>query len=234
MSLPPETAAGTPADEPIPPLSPYQLASASGAHPGTSGPPAPPSPAVPFVPEHDDTSGLNAYFPDSDAAPWPTVAASSGPVPASLGSRSGAFILDFFLTFLAIVLVYALGFSMAFGFDVVFAVPCAAIALNTISAWLFGNTLGQRMLGLRVVDRETGSRIGLPRTLLRTLIIVSPVLVLAVAIYSPALYSLGNYGSASTLIWLPALVWLIMFVVAGASGRSLHDLAARSTVVRVS
>lgn len=237
MSLPPEPA-GT---EPRPPLSPYHAASATGSSAGADperfqAPPVPPSldEAMPV----DEPSALDGAYMPFGNEPWPTASAPAGPMPATLGRRSGAFILDLFLTFVAIVLAIFLGLGGALGLFTggvfgIYHTPWIAIALNTVGVWLFGSTLAQRMLGLRVVDAQSGERIGLPRTLLRTAIIVSPLLVLAAVTYWPVLYYFGNYGSATSFYWLPALVWLIMLVVAGASGRSLHDRAARSLVVRL-
>jgi len=245
MSLPPEPAPD--ADDRIAevPLSPYHAASATGssadANPGTfHGPPVPPSldgERVPVQPAGPDESTLDAYQPFG-TTPWPTVTTPVGPAPATLGRRSGAFILDLFLTFLAILLVIFLGLGGTFGLFAngvfgIYQTPWIAIALNTAGVWLFGSTLGQRMLGLRVVDPESGARIGLARTLLRTAIIVSPMILLAAATYLPVLDYVGYYSNSASLFWLAPLVWLIMLVVAGASGRSLHDRAARSIVVRV-
>ena len=218
MSLPPEpgspgasAAAPVPAAEPQP-LSPYEIASATGTVP----------------------AGMTAAYPSGT---WPTVLANDGPVLGSIARRSAAFFLDFFFTFCVVLVLVIYGFSSSVslltdGVFSIFGVPWIAIALNTLGVWLLGGTLAQRMLKLRVVDATTGQGIGLARTLLRTIIIVSPVALIAAATFTPILRYVGYYSNGPSLFWVPGLAWLVMLVVASASGRALHDRAVHSTVIR--
>ena len=181
---------------------------------------------------------LNPYLSAGQDSPWPTVSSPAGPAPATLGRRLAAFSLDFALTFCAALAAVVVGLTTGFapfsdGLFGIFTLPWIAIALNTLGAWLFGSTLAQRMLGLRVVDPQSGGRIGLARTVLRTAVIVSPLLLLAVVTYTPMLRYVGYFSNGPSLFWVPVLVWVIMLVVAASSGRSLHDRAAGSIVVRL-
>src|SRR4051812_30504577 len=106
-----------------------------------------------------------------------TAGAATAPRLAGVWRRLGAFVLDglggggplLFLGFAAYDWAVALGQA---GRALGFAVALAYFgALNSTLGG--GQTLGKRLLGLRVVDRQ-GQRITLPRSLLRCLVLWVP------------------------------------------------------------
>jgi len=225
MSLPPEN---RPAGAP----SPYETASATGAETPDAaisyGPPDTPALGATHQP------GVQVPYPSS---PSPFTPPSGLPQPVSLWPRSSAFILDLFLTFCAVLVLVLVGLGtgaeyFAGGLVSIYAIPWIAIVLNTVSLWLTGRTLGQRLSRIKVVDQVTGEPIGLARTLLRTAIIVSPLLLLYAVTFLPILRYLGYYSNGPSLSGMTVVIWIIMLIVAAASGRSLHDRAAGSTVIR--
>jgi len=170
-------------------------------------------------------------------APGPASAATVAPETTLLWPRASAFILDLILVAAVVLVIALIGFVtgtryFAGGLFSLVAVPWAAIVLNTLGVWLSGNTLGQRMARIRVVDAVTGERLGLGRTLLRTAIIVSPLLVLAAVTNLPMLQYINYYSVGPSSYVMVGFAWIAMLIVANVSGRSLHDRAARSTVVR--
>jgi uncharacterized RDD family membrane protein YckC len=239
MSVPPENA-------PDAPISPYAAASATPvAPPAADTPPrvtgnlhaAPPAPPRPL---DKPTTAATAAPASGYAVPREAVTlVSTGPIPASVGRRSGAFILDLFLTFVAAlvatIVTLSIGFSNSFmgsGLFGILGIPAIAIAANTVMVWLFGCTLGQRMTGLRVVDATTGRQIGPGRTLARLAIIISPILLLILlSVAGSPIY--GPWGAGFGLVWVIWVAWFAMFLFAALSGRgSAHDIVTKTTVVR--
>jgi len=85
------------------------------------------------------------------------------------------------------------------------------------------------MLGLRVVDAESGELIGSRRTLVRLAIIIGPLLLLVLAGFLPSFMS--YYGGFTTYFWFVGIAWTLMLLFAGLSGKgAIHDWATRSTV----
>ena len=241
MSLPPES------DDATPPVSPYAAASATPTGNLHAAPPVPPRPLD--KPTSGTTPPLDTGYAPASTVPGPgaevlgtevlATEAPTGPIPASVGRRSGAFILDLFLTFtvvlVATIFTFSFGFNNAYldsGLVGVLGIPAIAIVANTVMVWLFGCTLGQRMTGLRVVDAATGRLIGPGRTLARLAIIISPILLLVLLdlIGSPVY---GLWGAGFGLSWVVWVVWFAMLLFAALSGRgSVHDIATKTTVVR--
>ena len=142
--------------------------------------------------------------------------------------------LDLVLTFAVTALVSATAFvtsSLELLLVVLVVIPAVAVAINTVAVWRVGHTLGQWLLGLSVVDAQTGSRIGPGRAIVRTFIIISPAL-LSVAIGISL--ALGGSGGSSPIgyVWFVTSVWFFMLVIASAFRTgALHDAATRSTVI---
>jgi len=226
----------TPENTPDAPISPYAAASATPTGDLQAAPPAPPRPLDKPITSTTPAPATGYAVPRETAIPLHT-----GPVPASTARRSGAFILDLFLTF--VVVLVATIFTFSFGFDNayldtglfgVLGIPAIAIVGNTVMVWLFGCTLGQRMTGLRVVDATTGRLIGLGRTLVRLAIIISPILLLMLILVMSALGSpvYGPWGPGFGFVPVIWVVWFAMFLFAAISGRgSVHDIATKTTVV---
>lgn len=77
--------------------------------------------------------------------------------PASIGKRIGAFIIDI-ICFLGVLwlfgqLMYALGDRS--NLTLILAITLLP-AITVLACWMIGNTPGKKMLGLYIVDEETG------------------------------------------------------------------------------
>lgn len=77
--------------------------------------------------------------------------------PASIGKRIGAFIIDI-ICFLGVLwlfgqLMYALGDRS--NLTLILAITLLP-AITALACWMIGNTPGKKMLGLYIVDEETG------------------------------------------------------------------------------
>ena len=155
--------------------------------------------------------------------------------PASVGRRALAFLLDFFLTSVVVIVVFIFGIPLPIGSTWVssyFLVPTLAIVISTILVATVGSTVGQRMLHLRVVDAESSEYVSGGRAVIRTLIIIAPLLAL-VLLFSVAPYLRLPVGPVA-LFWLLPVTWLMMLLIASTSARgALHDWATRSTVMRI-
>jgi uncharacterized RDD family membrane protein YckC len=154
--------------------------------------------------------------------------------------RAAAFVLDGLGTFVLTTIVLFSGLFGAFGFFgwLPLLVPLLATVLDTALTATRGVTVAKAMLRLRVVDADTGRVIGAGRAILRSLVIVSPLL-LALAVtavtWSLPTEALGALGAlVSVTGWIPILGWVALLVVLAASPRyrGLQDRAARSIVVR--
>lgn len=155
--------------------------------------------------------------------------------------RAFAFFLDGFATFLIVVVVIFAGLSGA-GFELFWAiplVPLAAALLDTVLTALFGVTPAKALLGLRVVDADSGAPVGFGRAILRSLVIVAPIAVgvaltwLLAALPSEVQSQIG--GNFFVLVVLtPIAGWVALLVVLASRPRhrGLQDLAGRSLVVR--
>ena len=87
---------------------------------------------------------------------------------AGLGRRVVALVVDWLAsTGVALLLVGATGYTSDLTSLTTFAVFFVEVTLLT---WLIRASFGQRLLGMRVV-RIDGARLGLPRSILRTLLI---------------------------------------------------------------
>jgi len=170
---------------------------------------------------------------DTSAGPSAADAADDA-ASSTVTRRANAFMIDLVLTFAVTALVSATAFitsSLELLSVILVVIPAIAVTVNTVSVWRVGHTLGQWLLGLSVVDAQTGSRMGSGRAIVRTLIIISPVL-LSVAI--GVLLALDGNGGSSPIgyVWFVTSVWFFMLVIASAFRTgALHDVATRSTVI---
>ena len=102
-----------------------------------------------------------------------------------------------------------------------------AVAIYVVGIGFFGQTPGKWLLGLRVVD-GSGGFIGWRRALIRYTVFAPmwPVLLVAPL--------LGEHAIVIVLVligWIPACIsWIL---IAWGNGRALHDVAARSRVIRI-
>ncbi|MDB5475920.1 MAG: hypothetical protein JWP49_1431 [Phenylobacterium sp.] len=114
------------------------------------------------------------------------------------------------------------------------AYPLAFIAIMSLAEGLFGATLGKRLLGLKVIAADGGGRLGLPRALLRNLVIyggAAAVLIapLVVAVTGLRLPQLGYYTAVGVF---GLLVLAPIAMLAEAAPRTLYDRWARAEVIR--
>lgn len=192
-------------------------------------------PPVPGVEIFDDLASAPTVSDPMTEQPAPR---APGPrEPAHPVLRAFAFFLDGLGTFVLTVLVVFTGLNAdaGFAFSAILLVPAASALLSTVLTAVFGVTPAKAILGLRVVDAETGARPGM-RSILRSLVIVAPLLVtLGLAWGVPAIWR--DDAGAFLLFLLPPALWVGMLAVVVARRtdryRGLQDLAARSVVVRV-
>ncbi len=203
-------------------------------------------PASPEVPDAPD--GLEVFDapPAVPGEPESTELAYAETPPedariAHPAARAFAFFLDGFTTFLIVVVVVFIGLSGS-GMDLFWAipvVPLAAALLDTVLTALRGVTPAKALLGLRVVDADSGAPIGFGRAILRSLVIVAPI---AVGIAITALLArlpseMQNAVGGDfflLVVFVPIAGWIAMLVVLATRPRhrGLQDLAGRSVVVR--
>ena len=102
------------------------------------------------------------------------------------------------------------------------AIYMAALVYEVVLTWRFGQTIGKRLLRVRVLDLVGKA----PPTLLQSVARVVVVTALPIAL-------IGNRLSPETAASLDAACGLVLLasVVLGPGRRGLHDLAARTTVV---
>ena len=169
--------------------------------------------------------------------------------PASPGARVGAVAIDLVGTFLiTLAIVYtliSLGFSGYNGVsgtndDLVLAgalgivvVPAASILLNTVTTIVWGRTVGKYLLSLRVVDRNTLNRPAPSQILLRTLVLVAPILVAIPISYLVMMTSGSAFGIQSVVLVLVAAYWVVLLaLMLGRPGViALQDRVGRTIVV---
>ena len=98
------------------------------------------------------------------------------PIPAGLGRRVLAILIDWVASLLVVRLIFP---DMEYpGNDSAVAILGVFYLEVTLFTWLIGSSFGQRIVGLAVI-REAGGRLGLPAIALRTFLIclVIPALV---------------------------------------------------------
>ena len=99
-----------------------------------------------------------------------------------------------------------------------------------------GQTIGKKLLGIKVVNKDTKEPISILKGLLRSLLICS---IVSTTVGILAIYIVGKthyfaaYGSFLIMEMLFLLV-TIMFVLYKKDGRGLHDLMASSIVIKES
>ncbi|MEO6500304.1 MAG: RDD family protein [Jatrophihabitantaceae bacterium] len=120
------------------------------------------------------------YYPPAPGYNQPAAVAGAGAI-ASMGTRFGAFVID-------IVLLAVVSFIV----DLVFSQTLSTLLQLIIGFGYFGyligvnqQTIGMRLLNIRVVDATTGGAIGLGRGLLRYLVQVLTGLLCLVGYFSP-------------------------------------------------
>jgi uncharacterized RDD family membrane protein YckC len=96
---------------------------------------------------------------------------------------------------------------------------------------LNGQSVGKRILGLRVVDEE-GGRPGLGQFIIRWLIRTSDYMVIVIAIYAPV-----GFGGDASLFWQVAAAFCllltdIILVNASTKGQRLGDMLAHTMLIR--
>ncbi|GAB7191293.1 hypothetical protein NUM3379_20000 [Kineococcus sp. NUM-3379] len=92
-----------------------------------------------------------------------------------------------------------------------------------------GQTLGKGLLGLRVVDGRSGAALGVTSSFLRLLVLFAPFVLLSVAGGDDGTGGWDGLAPAGVLV---LLVSLVLSLLPAVRHRALHDLAARSRVVR--
>jgi uncharacterized RDD family membrane protein YckC len=118
----------------------------------------------------------------------------------------------------------------------IFWVPLASAVLASVLTATLGLTPGKWVAQVRVVHIVTGKPTG-AWALLRSLVIVGPIIVTIVALQLLTGVATGGYlpfDPLTGIVVIPALLWIAMFVVVIATPqhRGLEDLAGRSIVVR--
>lgn len=118
----------------------------------------------------------------------------------------------------------------------IFWVPLASAVLATVLTATLGVTPGKWLARIKVVHVVTGKPTG-AWALLRSLVIVGPLIVTVVVLRLLVEVSTGGYPPFDPLTGaavIPALLWIAMFIVVVATPqhRGLEDLTGRSIVVR--
>jgi len=208
---------------------------------GLGGPPPVPG-SVPVPAPYDPATTPYAYT--AGYGETPPVDPSAFRV-ANPAWRALAFAIDGIGTFVVTTVIVFVGLA-AGGYASFFAIPVVPLlsaVLATVMTATAGVTPGKALVGIRVVNVETGRPIG-AWAILRSLVIVAPLLLtyLFSAVVSSLAYnglsSAGMYETygmlTSASYFLPFAAWLALFVVliARPRHRGLEDLVARSIVVR--
>jgi uncharacterized RDD family membrane protein YckC len=194
-------------------------------------------PAVPRPDGPPPVPGVEIF----DVAEVPAAAVSAEPVPtgpvlAHPVLRALAFFMDGVGTVVVTVLAVfgGLGASYDLAFYPIVAVPFASALLSTVLTATLGVTPSKAIVGIKVVDAETGRPIGW-RSILRSLVIVAPIGLTFLVGY--AAYFLPNTAGDTffAIVLLPPIAgWVALLVVLCVRPRyrGLQDLAGRSLVVR--
>lgn len=198
-------------------------------------PPILPSDGPPPVPEVDAAASLPVAYADPARYGADEVRLAHPAV------RAAAFLLDGLGTFIVTtLLVFAGLYASAWDLFVwpILLVPLASAVLSTVLTAVRGVTPAKALLGLRVVDAGTNAPVGWGRATLRSLVIVSPIL-LGVAVsyvFSLLPYEARAYSPSwpTTFFVIPLFAWIAMLIVLSLARehRGLQDRAARSVVVR--
>ncbi|WP_395638115.1 RDD family protein [Pseudolysinimonas sp.] len=154
--------------------------------------------------------------------------------------RAFAFFLDGFTTVLVVIVVVFAGLGSG-GMELFWAipiVPLVAALLDTVLTALRGVTPAKALLGIRVVDADSGAPIGFGRAVLRSLVIVAPIAVgvLLTTLLSRLPYEVQDAaggGFFGLVVLIPIAGWIVLLVVLASRPRhrGLQDLAGRSVVV---
>lgn len=190
-------------------------------------------------------------YPQSSPG-YPPSAFDDRPVVEAAGRfrRLFAYVLDgIFLAIPAFVVMFAISLSITLGLeqdddgafimtpeaeqqieDATILVMAGAAVLSAlyfiILHALTGQTLGKKILGIRVIDLRSGNPPGLPAAILRYLILGGLGLVMTVLLALGI--DLGIWYSLATVIFLVVAGWVLFHPLR----RGLHDLAAETAVVR--
>lgn len=207
--------------------------------------PSAPSPSPEPAPEADGLAVFDAPppVPGSADEPPPLAYAEAPAESYSLAHpalRAFAFFLDGVGTVVLVVVIVFGGLSTS-GFGLFWAIPLVPLAvalIDTVLTTVFGVTGAKALLGLRVVDAETGGRINFGRSLLRSLVIVAPILLGVLMTMGTTFlpYEVQNaFGGGVVLtVFVPIAGWVALLVVLATRPRhrGLQDLAGRSLVVQ--
>ncbi len=197
----------------------------------------------PAVPEPDGpppVPGVEIFDPvEVPASTVPPAAEPAGPVLAHPVLRALAFFLDGAGTVVVTTIVVFSGLGATYGlsFYGILLVPIASAVLSTVLTAFLGVTPSKAILGLKVVDADTGAPIGW-RSILRSLVIVAPIglafLVTWASYYLPYEYTSGMFSFFGVFLLPPIAGWIALLVVVTVRPRyrGLQDLAGRSIVVR--
>lgn len=196
------------------------------------------------APPPEPGDGLEIFDAPPAVPAEPAETAARPEPPASLDARIAhpalralAFVLDGLGTVAAtIIAVFAALFAEFDGFlGGILVVPLLSAALATVLTAFLGVTPGKAIVGLRVVDAETGRVTG-GWAVLRSLVIVAPLVLTWLAAWvAVRLPDGGGLDLASPgLMLLPVAMWVALLVVLAVRPRhrGLQDLAGRSVVVR--
>jgi len=153
------------------------------------------------------------------------------------GRRALAFVLDGLGT-VAVTSVVVFGGLILGSLEAlvaIFWVPLASALLATVLTATLGVTPGKWVAQVRVVHVVTGRPTG-AWALLRSLVIVGPIVVTIVLLQTLAAVASGGYlpfDPLAAALVIPTLLWIAMFVMVAATPqhRGLEDLAGRSIVV---
>jgi uncharacterized RDD family membrane protein YckC len=235
-SQPPDSPEPTPGPETPPPgpqaPAPGPQAPSPGPQAPPPGPQAPPPGYAPPAPGPESAPSYGGPVPPGG---WeqpiarPTAGWAGQPL-ASWGSRLGAYIVDFLVLFIPLIVLFFVIFVGAvdsdtstggiIGASILYFLAAAAVSLLYAPLLMMrqgernGQTLGKQMLGIRVV-RDNGQSMGFGWAALREVVLKG----LAV-------------GIASSII--PIVPWFLNYFwpLWDDQNRALHDMAASTHVVR--
>ena len=99
-----------------------------------------------------------------------------------------------------------------------------------------GQTIGKKLLKIRIVDKDTENPVSILRGLLRSFIVYSILSSFLCIIFSYILNKNNYFIGYSTLLILEGIFTLttIMFVLYRSDGRGLHDMMANTKVIKES